>query len=81
MKQQPYADCQRNETEKPNPTVWYGENSQPSGQTDAQDGRETNVQTGHNAARRNSSGKEQSQQKGIVNVRGSERSQACRQNR
>jgi hypothetical protein len=43
LKQQPYADCQRNEPEKPSPTVWYGENSQRSGRTDAQDGRETEV--------------------------------------
>ena len=64
-----------------NPAMRYRESTPNADQTNANDGRKTNVLTRHDAARRNPPGKEEGQEKGIINIRGSEGCYARRQHR
>lgn len=57
----------------------YCESGPDGDQTNADDGRKTNVLTGCDASGRNPPSKEESQEKSIINVRGSESRYARRQ--
>jgi hypothetical protein len=72
---------ERQNSEKMNPAMRYCKGAPDADQTKANNGRKTNVLTCHNSSRRNPLGKEESQQKGIVDIRGSESCNARRQHR
>jgi hypothetical protein len=70
---------ERQHPDKMNPAMRYCKSAPDADQTKANDGRKTKVLTCHNASRRNPPGKEQSQEKGIIDIRNSKRRYACTQ--
>ncbi len=75
------SDRERQHPEKMNPPIRHGESAPDAQQGEAKDRRKTNVLPGHDTSRRNFPGKEQRQEKGVVNIRSSEgcyaRAQHC----
>ncbi len=59
-------------SQKMNPAMGYCQSKPGADQADADDGRKPNILTCHDAPSRNPPGKEQSQEKGIIDIRGRE---------
>lgn len=72
LQQAPDSECERQHSQKVNPAMGDCQSAPHADQAYADNGRKPDVLTYYDASRWNPPGKEQGQEKGVIDVRGSE---------